>query len=194
MKLGHRRKPGEQGEGPCRGLLRDCTTSPIYRFAALGRCHIASSCRITRAGVSQGNDWKHKQCRNILRARFWIPEYKGAEEKKCRDISEIWRRTSNWCKNIDSIKLIFVKTLCLLGNRDIFYVHLLADDDVYVCTLVCNYHDSKPQVNNTQLKKGMLQLSSFFLNLQLVKMFKYFHNSRRRLPHHWNILMKRKMR
>ena len=75
-----------------RGLLCDCTTLPINRFAALenkGSCHIASSCPITRAGVSQGNDWKHKQCGNILHARFWIPEYKGAEEKKCRDISEI---------------------------------------------------------------------------------------------------------
>ena len=26
----------QPGEGPSRGLLRDCTTSPINRFAALG--------------------------------------------------------------------------------------------------------------------------------------------------------------
>ena len=28
----------QPGEGPSRGLLRDCTTSPINRFASLGVC------------------------------------------------------------------------------------------------------------------------------------------------------------
>ena len=58
MKLGRRSESASRhlqpGEGPSRGLLRDCTTSPINRLAALQQTHPSH-------GINFGQQWGQDQ-------------------------------------------------------------------------------------------------------------------------------------
>ena len=69
----------QPGEGPSRGLLRDCTTSPINLFAALGDCLDPGPRHPRREEGGAGGGGGQEQLQGDLHPLRLGPQQQGVE-------------------------------------------------------------------------------------------------------------------